>query len=118
MKIVEHDLGILTSHGTLTAEQLKKVNEQKAAEAKTRVIIGADPAEQVKRCPYINGIHKSCLKDKCAFYDSEKEQCYQREKEATVKTLGKVCPLSFGRAREACSKYCAMSKDECCTLLN
>lgn len=118
MKIEERDLGILTSHGTLTREQLKAINEEKKhgiIEGNTRAIIGEG---QVKRCPYINGLHKSCLKEKCAFYDSENKKCYNQHKEAKVKTEGKVCPLSFGRAREACSKYCAMYKDECCTLIS
>lgn len=117
--IEEHEVKILTSHGIMTEKQLKAYNERKAAEASTsRVIIGENSVNQVKRCPYINGIHKSCLKEKCAFYDAENMQCYNQGKEAKIKTLGKVCPLSFGRAREACSKYCAMYKDECCTLLS
>lgn len=107
---------IMTSHGMMTAEALKKFNERKAAEADPGASVTI-PAQKVKRCPYINGISKSCL-NKCAFYDEEGKQCYYQRKEAQVKTAGKVCPMSFSRGREKCGEYCAMYKDECCTLLS
>lgn len=113
--MIEEYYTITTSHGTMTPENLKAYNEKH--KEKQPEVKEPEKPNQVKRCPYINGIHKTCL-NKCAFYDEEGKQCYYQRKAAQVKTEGKVCPYSFGRGREACSSFCAMYKEGCCLLLS
>ena len=116
LKIEEHYSFIGTS-GNMTKEQHEKYLEKQKIEQEKKYFPQIKKPEQIKRCPLINGVHKTCL-EKCAFYDQDEKRCLMQSKTATIKTVGKICPLSFGRSRETCSSYCAMYKDECCLLLS
>ena len=105
---------IMTSAGLMTREQFERY-KQRQKEQKENI-----PAVEIpkpKRCPLINGMYRTCIKT-CAWYDLEEVQCKLQALPAEVETVGKDCPLSFGKAREHCNSNCGMSKNGCCTLLS
>lgn len=104
---------IMTSAGLMTVEQFERYKQRQKEQKENNNTVIPEP----KKCPLINGIYRTCIKT-CAWYDLEEVQCKLQSLPADGETVGKDCPLSFGKARAHCSSSCGMSKNGGCTLLS
>lgn len=96
-RCVEYEPKIMTSTGTLTEEQLHRMNAAKESRTFTPA-----PSEPSKRCPFKTGARKDCGKDDCAWWSGGK--CAQS---CPHPAAGRKCP----HKGTVCTYDCALRSD-------
>ena len=97
-RCIEYESTITTSHGTLTMNQLRQMNERETEKP------ALSPAKfpSVKHCPLKTGAHTACDGGGCAWFTSE--GCSMK---CPHPAAGKKCPYTH----TTCTNNCALREE-------